>query len=128
MRIVKNARGMDVSLTTTTRSKNKDKTQIVYDLNIYQLEELNGDGEYEHMGPWYIHVYEYENGNIEEVTAPIELNQEEYNNLIANDPYFDEPDVWYGLEGFVMEKWDQLDDRLKMVFECLPKYKEEVLL
>jgi hypothetical protein len=116
------------NVSVANRGKNKDKTQIVYDLNIYQLEELNGDGEYEHMGPWYIHVYEYENGNIEEVTAPIELNQEEYNNLIANDPYFDEPDVWYGLEGFVMEKWDQLDDRLKMVFECLPKYKEESLV
>jgi hypothetical protein len=116
------------NVSVVNRSKNKDKTQIIYDLNIYQLEQLNGDGEYEHMGPWYIHVYEYENGNIEEVTAPIELNQEEYNNLIANDPYFDEPDVWYGLEGFVMEKWDQLDDRLKMVFECLPKYKEESLV
>jgi hypothetical protein len=126
--IVKNARGMDLSLTTLeNRNQNKDKTQIIYDLNIYQLEQLDADGEYRHFGPWYIHVYEYENGNIEEVSAPIELTQDEYNNLISNDPYFDEPDVWYGLEGFVFEKWDQLDDRLKMVFECLPKYKEEVL-
>ena len=119
---------MDLSLTTLeSRNQNKDKTQIIYDLNIYQLEQLDADGEYRHFGPWYIHVYEYENGNIEEVTAPIELSQDEYNSLISNDPYFDEPDVWYGLEGFVFEKWDQLDDRLKMVFECLPKYKEEVL-
>jgi hypothetical protein len=124
----KNAKGMGMSLNTLeNRNKNKDKTQIIYDLNIYQLEQVDADGEYRHMGPWYIHVYEYENGNIEEVSAPIELTQDEYNNLISNDPYFDEPDVWYGLEGFVMEKWDQLDDRLKMVFECLPKYKEEVL-
>lgn len=125
---MKNARGMDLSLTTTIRNQNKDKTHIVYDLNIYQLEQLNGDGEYEYMGPWYIHVYEYEGGNIEEVTAPIELTQEEYNSLIANDSYFDESDVWYGLEGFVFEKWHQLDDRLKMVFECLPKYKEDALV
>jgi hypothetical protein len=111
-----------------TRSKHKDKTQIVYDLNIYQLEQLDADGEYRHMGPWYIHVYEYENNNIEEITAPIELTVDDYNNLIANDPYFDnEVDTWYGLEGFVFEKWDMLSDRLKMVFECLPKYKEEVL-
>ena len=124
MQTVKNARGMDLSLTTLTRNKNKDKTEIVYDLNIYQLEQLDADGEYRHMGPWYIHVYEYDNGNIEEVTAPIEVTLEEYNSLIANDPYFDEVDVWYGLEGFLKDKWDLLDDRLKMVFECLPKYKE----
>ena len=124
MQTVKNARGMDLSLTTLTRNKNKDKTEIVYDLNIYQLEQLDADGEYRHMGPWYIHVYEYDNGSIEEVTAPIEVTLEEYNSLIANDPYFDEVDVWYGLEGFLKDKWDLLDDRLKMVFECLPKYKE----
>lgn len=110
-----------------TRNKNKDNTKIIYDLNIYQLEQLDADGEYRYFGPWYIHVYEYENSNIEEVTVPFELTQDEYNNLIANDPYFDEPDVWYGLEGFVFEKWNLLSDRLKMVFECLPKYKEEVL-
>jgi hypothetical protein len=108
-----------------TRSKNKDKTEIIYDLNIYQLEQLNGDGEYEYMGPWYIHVYEYDEGNIEEVTAPIELTVDEYTNLIKDDPYYDEPDVWYGLQGFAFEKWDMLSDRLKMVFECLPKYKED---
>ena len=108
-----------------TRNKNKDKTEIIYDLNIYQLEELDADGEYRHMGPWYIHVYEYENSNIEEVTAPIELTQDEYNSLLRDDPYYDEVDVWYGLQGFAFEKWDLLSDRLKMVFECLPKYKED---
>jgi hypothetical protein len=126
---VKNARGMDLSLTMSeSRNKNKDNTKIDYDLNIYQLEQLDADGEYRHFGPWYIHVYEYEGGNIEEVTAPIELTPIEYYSLIASDSYFDgEVDTWYGLEGFVFEKWDLLSDRLKMVFECLPKYKEEVL-
>ena len=124
MSTVQNARGMALSLTTQTRSKNKDKTEIVYDLNIYQLEQLDVDGEYRHMGPWYIHVYEYDNGSIEEASAPIEVTVDEYNSLIANDSYFeDEVDVWYGLEGFVKDKWHLLDDRLKMVFECLPKYK-----
>lgn len=111
-----------------TRSKNKDKTKIIYDLNIYQLEQLDADGEYRHMGPWYIHVYEYDGKTTEEVTVPFELTYEETSALISNDPYFlDEVDTWYGLEGFVFEKWDELSDRLKMVFECLPKYKEEVL-
>ena len=110
-----------------SRSKNKDKTQFIYDLNIYQLEELDADGEYRHMGPRYIHVYEYDGNTTEEVTAPIELTQEEYDNIIRDDPYYDEPDVWYGLQGFAFEKWDVLSDRLKMVFDCLPKYKEDVL-
>jgi hypothetical protein len=122
-----NAKGMDLSQNTLeSRNKNKDKTSIIYDLNIYQLEQLDADGEYRHFGPWYIHVYEVLEGTIEEVSAPIELTSEEFNNLIANDPYFDEPDVWYGLEGFAFEKWDMLSDSLKMVFECLPKYKEDV--
>ena len=110
-----------------TRSRNKDKTEIIYDLNIYQLEDLDSDGEYRYMGPWYIHVYEYDGKTNEEVTAPIELTQEEFDSIIRDDPYYDEPDVWYGLQGFIFEKWDVLNDRLKMIFECLPKYKEEVL-
>ncbi len=120
---------MDMSLNMLeTRNKNKDKTKIIYDLNIYQLEELDADGEYRHLGPWYIHVYEYDGNTTEEVTVPFELTYEETSALICNDPYFlDEVDTWYGLEGFVFEKWDMLSDRLKMIFECLPKYKEEVL-
>jgi hypothetical protein len=114
--------------TLETRNKHKDSTKIDYDLNIYQLEQLDADGEYRHFGSWYIQVYEVDHGSSNEVTAPIELTQDEYNNLIANDSYFDnEVDTWYGLEGFVFEKWHLLDDRLKMIFECLPKYKEEVL-
>ena len=112
-----------------SRNKAKDLTQYVYDLNIFKRELLNGDGEYEHMGPWYIHIYEYTGITTEELGEPIELTAEEASNLIENDPYFQdhEPDLWYGLEGFVFEKWDALTDRLKYIFECLPKYKEEVL-
>ncbi len=124
---MKNARGMDLSLTTTIRNKNADKEKLVYDLNIFKRELLNGDGEYEHMGPWYVHIYEYDEGNIWEVSEPIELTAEEASTLIDNDPYFQdhEPDLWYGLEGFVFDKWDALTDRLKYTFECLPKYREE---
>jgi hypothetical protein len=110
-----------------SRSKNSNKTKYIYDLNIYQLEDLDADGEYRHMGPWYIHVYEYNGNTTEEVTAPIELTQDEYDKVLRDDSYYDEPDVWYGLDGFLFEKWDVLSDRLKMVFECLPKFKEEVL-
>ena len=112
-----------------TRSKSKALTPFDYDLNIFKRELLNGDGEYEHMGPWYIHIYHYTDGNTEEVTEPIELTAEEATALIENDPYFQnhEPDLWYGLEGFLFEKWDAISDRLRYIFECLPKYKEEVL-
>jgi hypothetical protein len=102
-------------------------TEIVYDLNIYQLELENEDGTFEHQGPWYIHVYEYDGRTVEEVTDPIELTQDEYDSLIAPDEYFSELDVWYGLEGFVQDKIDNISQRLLGVFECLPKYKEEVL-
>jgi hypothetical protein len=111
-----------------TRGKSKELTKIDYDLNIFQMEQLNDDGDYEHMGPWYIHIYEYNGQTTEEVTAPIELTHQEYLALIASDPYFDnEVDVWYGLEGLVRDRWDALSDRLKYIFECLPKFKEEVL-
>jgi hypothetical protein len=111
------------------RSKTKDLTPYDYDLNIFQSEQLDADGEYRHMGPWYIHIYEYNEGSSDEVGTPIELTQDEYNKLIAHDPYFQDhdPDLWYGLQGFLFEKWDVMSDRLKAIFEGLPKYKEEVL-
>jgi hypothetical protein len=111
------------------RSRTENLTYFDYDLNIYQAEQLDADGEYRHMGPWYIHIYEYTGQTTEEVSAPIELTQDEYNKLIANDPYFQDhdPDLWYGLEGFMKEKWDVMSDRLKTIFEGLPKFKEEVL-
>jgi hypothetical protein len=126
MSIVQNAKGMDLSLTMQTRNKNKDKTEIVYDLNIFQRELLDADGEYRHAGPWYVHIYEYMDGNVEELSAPIQLTWDEYNSLIANDPYFQdhEPDLWYGLEGFMKDKWDSMSDGLKLIFESLPKYKD----
>jgi hypothetical protein len=112
-----------------TRSKADSLTPYVYDLNIFQRELLDSAGQYRHAGPWYIHIYEYNDGNVEELSTPIQLTWDEYNSLIANDPYFQdhEPDLWYGLEGFMFEKWDVMSDGLKLIFESLPKYKEEVL-
>ena len=112
-----------------TRSKADSLTPYVYDLNIFQRELLDSAGKYRHAGPWYIHIYEYNDGNVEELSTPIQLTWDEYNSLIANDPYFQdhEPDLWYGLEGFLFEKWDVMSDGLKLIFESLPKYKEEVL-
>jgi hypothetical protein len=70
-----------------------------------------------------------EDGNSQELGDPIKLTNEESAVLIDNDPYFQnhEPDLWYGLDGFMFEKWDIMSDRLKALFEGLPKYQEEVL-
>lgn len=103
-------------------------TEFDYDLNIFQRELLNAEDEYEHAGPWYIHIYECEPGNHWELGEPIELTPTETNNLITNDSYFDgEPDVWYGLNGFLADKDSLLSDRLRNIFYGLPVYKEEVL-
>lgn len=127
--IVNYAKAVDLSQTTLSkRSRHKDLTPYVYDLNIFQYELEQEDGTYEHSGPWYIHIYEYVDNTTEEVSAPIELTAEETASLISSDSYFDdEVDTWYGLEGFMFEKFNDMSDRLKAIFEGLPKYKEEVL-
>jgi len=112
-----------------TRSKAKALTKFDYDLNIFKREQMDAHGQYAHFGPWYIHVYMCEDGSSQELGDPIKLTNEESAVLIDNDPYFQdhEPDLWYGLEGFMFEKWDVMSDRLKFIFEGLPKYQEEVL-
>lgn len=113
--------------------------EIDYDLNIFQRELEVGIDEvstlpiYEHSGPWYIHIYQvnaYQGATVhEELGEPIELTEAETNNLILNDPYFQdhEPDLWYGLNGFIADKDDMLSDRLRAIFYGLPTYAEEVL-
>ena len=113
-------------------------TEFDYDLNIYQRElevGLDADGFpiYEYGGPWYIHIYDvnsYQGATVhEEHGVPIELTPTETNNLILNDPYFQnhEPDLWYGLNGFIADKDTLLSDRLRSIFYGLPVYAEEVL-
>lgn len=116
-------------------------TKFDYDLNIFQREYEVPDASladpsqgtvWEYREPWYIHIYQvnaYQGATMhEELGEPIELTQAEANNLINNDSYFEgEPDVWYGLEGFYQDKKALLSERLKDVFEYLPKYVEEVL-
>jgi hypothetical protein len=115
--------------TLESRSRHKDLTPYVYDLNIFKRELEQEDGTYEYGGPWYVHIYEYDGMTTNETSDPIELTAEESTSLIDNDPYFQDhdPDLWYGLEGFMFDKWDAMSDRLKQIFEGLPKYEEEVL-
>ena len=103
--------------------------EIDYDLNIFKRELLNAENEYEYAGPWYIHIYEVDGAGHSELGEPIELTETESNNLINNDPYFQdhEPDLWYGLNGFIADKDALLSDRLRRIFYGLPVYKEETL-
>jgi hypothetical protein len=121
----------------TRRNQNAEKSLIIYDLNIFQREyevpdeSLADPSEgtvWVYKEPWFIHIYDYNNNDMTEIGSPIELSQEEALALITNDPYFQdhEPDLWYGLEGFMFDKWAVMSDRLKSIFESLPKHKTEV--
>lgn len=117
--------------TLERRNKNYNKTLIDYDLNIYMPEELDEAGEsYWDPASWRIHVYVTDNHGHEEWDEPIVLTAEEIISLGFNrDEYFiNEVDVWYGLDGFRFEYWDKMSDRLKMYFDRLPKYYEDMIV
>jgi hypothetical protein len=112
------------------RNKNAGKELIDWDLNIYMPEELDAGGNsYWDPASWRIHVYHVpETGHLE-WDEPLHLTAEEIVSLGLNqDSYFrDEVDVWYGLDGFRYEYWDKMSDRLKMYFDRLPKYYEDLI-
>jgi hypothetical protein len=131
---VRIVRDVDMSQ-TMYRNKNKDKTAIDWDLNIYMPEEFNPDAEYPEdqyyydPASWRIHVYHYTEIGHMEWDEPLILTAEEIQVLGFNrDSYFkDEVDVWYGLDGFRREYWSKMSDRLKMYFDALPKYYEDIV-
>lgn len=120
--------------TLTRRNKNADKTLIDWDLNIYMPEELDEGGEsYWDPASWRIQVYiatdpRHGYGH-DEWDDPIVLTAEEIQSIGFNrDSYFrDEVDVWYGLDGFRWEYWSKMSDRLKLYFDGLPKYYEDII-
>ena len=118
---------------TMTRNQNKDKTKIDYDLNVFQQEFLSedadtGEMEYDYAGPWYIHVYKYQaHGGHVEVSEPFALTDSEAGALCLGQEgtYFDYPDSWYGMDGFLKDYWDCLSDRVRQYLESFPKYEED---
>jgi len=113
-----------------TRNKNANKTKIDYDLNIYMPEQLDAGGNsYWDPASWHLHVYKFQGAGHDEWDNPIELTGKEIIDLGLNqDLYFkDDVDLWYGLEGFRLEYWDKMSDRLKMYFDTLPKYYEDLI-
>ncbi|NBU99937.1 MAG: hypothetical protein EBS31_00480 [Burkholderiaceae bacterium] len=126
---VRSVRGMDMSL-TISRNKNKGKELIDWDLNIFmpELYDAEADDYYYDPASWKIHVYAYRGSEHNEWDDPVDLTAEEIQSLGLNrDDYFkDEVDVWYGLDGFRLEYWDKMSDRLKEYFDKLPKYWEDM--
>lgn len=116
---------------TMYRNKNRNKTRIDWDLNIYMPEEYDesADEYYHDPTSWRIHVYICNKHGQEEWDEPFQLTCEEIRALGLNrDEYFsNEVDVWYGLDGFKLDYWDKMSDRLKMYFEALPIYVEDII-
>ena len=111
------------------RNKNAGKSLIDYDLNIYMPEELSQNGEsWYDPANWRIHVYVHRNGYQNEWDDPIQLTAEEIVNLGLNQDNNFDADSWYGLDGFRLDYWHKLSDRLKMYFDQLPKYYEDILV
>jgi hypothetical protein len=115
---------------TTYRNKNHGKELIDWDLNIFIPEQYDAEADDSYYDPasWKIHVYAYKSGSHDEWDEPIDLTAEEIISLGLNrDSYFfNEVDVWYGLEGFRLDYWDKMSDRLKEYFDKLPKYWEDL--
>jgi hypothetical protein len=119
---------MDMSL-TISRNKNHGKELIDYDLNIFMPEEYDVDADDYYYDPasWKIHVYIHKDGDQNEWDDPIALTAEEIQSIGFNrDPYFSDPDSWYGLDDFRLDYWNKLSDRLKEYFDKLPKYWEDM--
>lgn len=116
-------------LATERRNKNAHKTLIDWDLNIYMPEELDAGGNsYWDPASWRIHIYLVNNLGHEEWSEPIRLTADEIVDLGLNqDEAFSDVDSWYGLDGFRFEYWNKLSDRLKLEFDSLPKYYEDLI-
>jgi hypothetical protein len=112
------------------RNLNYGKTPIDYDVNVYVREEYNPDTGESHWNQdqWYLHVYDYNNGNRDEVSTPFLLTKEESfaMNFLEMDDIDEGLDGWLSMEYLLLKYWDQMSDRMKEYLESFPKYKEDV--
>lgn len=115
-----------------TRNKNKDKTKIDYDVNVFVREEYNPDTmeSYWNEDQWYLHVYNYNNGDHVEVSTPFLLTKEE--SFAMN--FMETGDIDEGLDGwmsmrYLMEHYrEQMSDRILEYLEGFPKYAQDARL
>ena len=117
-------------LTMERRNKNASKTPIEYDINVYVREEYNAEtGEsFWNEDQWYLHVYDYNNGDSIEVGTPFLLTKEESfaMNFLGMDDIDESLDGWMGMNYMLENYWDQMSDRIREYLESFPKYKEDV--
>jgi hypothetical protein len=112
------------------RNKNRDKTRIEYDINVYVREEYNRDtGEsYWNENQWYLHVFDYNSGCVAEVSQPFLLTNEESfaMNFIERDEVDGSLDTWMTMD-YIMENYRPvMSDRILEYLEGFPKYYEDV--
>jgi hypothetical protein len=101
------------------RSKVSKRDMVDWDLNIYKDPSEETDF-------WFIAPYVCEDGSSSEYGSSFMLTMSEAYAIMSKDNYFDEDDVWYGMDGFLRDYWDRLSDRVKFFLETLPKYTEDL--
>jgi len=116
-----------------SRNKNKHKTLIDYDINVFVREEYNREtGEsYWNTDQWYLHVYNYDDGrNPFEVGTPFLLTKEEAfaMNFLEHDDIDDGMDGWMSMDHLLEEYKDVISDRIREYLEGFPKYVEDIKL
>jgi hypothetical protein len=112
------------------RNKNRNKTPIDYDVNVYVPEEYNHDtGEsYWNTNQWYLHVFDYNDGCHEEISSPFLLTNEESfaMNFIERDEVDGSLDTWMSMD-YLMENYRSvMSDRILRYLESFPKYHEDI--
>ena len=114
------------------RNKNFGKTKIEYDVNVYVLEEYNAETmeSYWDETKWYLHVYDYNNGDSVEVSTPFLLTKEESFAMNFNGcgDIDDGLDGWLTMDLLLEDYKDLMSDRIRQYLESFPKYHEDVKL
>jgi len=115
---------------TLVRNKNANKTKIEYDVNVYVREDYNHETKEStwNTDQWYLHLYDYNDGDPFEVSSTYLLTAEE--SFAMN--FLETDDIDAGLDGFMSLDYlmlhyrDQMSDRVLEYLESFPKYKEDI--
>lgn len=117
---------------TLLRNKNAGKTRIDYDVNVYVLEDYNVDTNesFWNTDQWYLHVYDYNNGDPNEVSQSYLLTAEEsFAMNFAETGHIDGGlDGWMSMDFLIENYRGQMSDRVLQYLESFPRYKEDVRL